>query len=92
MTLRPLLALTLALATAGCASPNPWRNPNLPKDQWARDWTGCKRQAGDSMSAFHDDDTTPDQFRDYDRAQTKKRIEAELSLCMRQLGYTPVPK
>ena len=92
MTPRPLIAAALALATAACAAQIPWRNPNLPKDQWSRDWSGCKRQSDAGMSAFHSDDSAPSQLRDYDRAQTKRQIDAELSMCMRELGYTPISK
>ena len=92
VTLRPLLALALVLGTAACAANIPWRNPSLPKEQWARDWNNCKRQSGDSFAAFHDDDNTPNQLRDYDTAQSKRQIDADLSMCMRELGYTPVSK
>lgn len=92
MTLRPLIAATLVLATAACAAQIPWRNPNRPKEQWSRDWNGCKRQSDAGMSAFHSDDGGSSPLRDYDRAQTKRQIDAELSMCMRELGYTPISK
>jgi hypothetical protein len=92
VTLRPLAVLALALTAAACAAEVPWRNPNLPKQQWAKDWNNCKRQSGDGFAAFHEDDPSPSQFRDYDRAQTKKQIDAQMSMCMRELGYTPAPR
>ena len=82
----------MVLTTAACAAQIPWRNPNLPKEQWSRDWTGCKSQAGAGMAAFHDEDGPASPLRDYDRAQTKRAIEAELSMCMRELGYSPISK
>lgn len=89
---RPLIILVLALATASCAARIPWRNPNLPKEQWARDWNGCKREAGGGMAAFHDDDSRTSPLGEYDRAQTKRQIDAQMSMCMRELGYSPISK
>lgn len=87
--LAPILAPLLLLA--GCAAPNPWMSPSIPKEQWDRDYSACRRSA-DRDSGWRDgrDDRTP--MREYERAQAKRYYDAELSACMRGLGYFPAPK
>ena len=36
------------------------------------------------------DSDTDSNFRDYDRAQAKKRVSAYVDMCMRDRGYVPV--
>jgi len=89
---RSAAILALALVTAACAARVPWKNPSLPQERWSRDWSACKRQSGGGTAAFYDDSNTPSQFRDYDRAQDKKRIDAAVAACMIELGYSPAPR
>ena len=92
------LALLLLPMLAGCASSTiPWANPSVPKDQWSRDYSGCRRYAdrdagwreeGESGSGA----SSGSPFRDYDRQQAKKRFDASLSACMIDRGYVPAAR
>ncbi len=87
----PLLALGLAALLAGCAASSvPWQNPDVPKEQWGRDWTACKRWA-EAQVGFRDDDAASP-FRDYDRAQAKRQVQGYANLCMTDRGYLPAAK
>ncbi|WP_242442970.1 hypothetical protein [Magnetospirillum sp. 15-1] len=86
------LALLLPLLLGACAAGNPWVHPQLPKDQWSRDYSACRRSA-DRDSGYRDDGRdTYSPTRDYERAQAKRIYDAELNACMRGLGYFPAPK
>lgn len=85
-----LLAVFAFLALSGCAASSvPWSNPDLPKEQWSRDWSGCRRWAEEQVG-YQESESS--QFRDYDRAQAKKRVGALAGACMRDRGYFPVKK
>ncbi|HSV29501.1 MAG TPA: hypothetical protein VLL76_08075 [Candidatus Omnitrophota bacterium] len=86
MTRFAILLPVLALS-ACAASSVPWSNPDLPKDQWSRDWASCKRWAEERVG-YQEGESS--QFRDYDRAQAKKRIDGIAGACMRERGYFPV--
>ena len=87
----PLLALGLAALLAGCAASSvPWQNPDVPKEQWGRDWTACKRWA-EAQVGFRDDESSSP-FRDYDRAQAKRQVQGYANLCMTDRGYLPAAK
>lgn len=84
-----VVSLVLLAGLCGCAARSvPWQNPSLPKDQWHSDWTACKRWAEDQVGFSDDADDSP--FRDYDRAQARRRIDAYAGQCMRDRGYFPV--
>jgi len=87
----PAFAVILILSLAGCASTSlPWRNPDVPKDQWGHDYSTCRRYA-DREAGWNEDDSSPSSpFRDYDRQQAKARYDAALVSCMTDLGYVPV--
>jgi len=75
----------------GCtAASMPWRHPDLPKDQWSRDYYACRREA-DRDSGWRDDDSSGP-LREYDRQQAKKIYNGSLSACMTGLGYVHAPK
>lgn len=81
----------IALALSACAATSvPWQNPAIPEDQWARDWSSCKRW-GESQVGYREGDSSSP-FRDYDRAQAKRQADAHASLCMRDRGYLPAKK
>jgi hypothetical protein len=90
--LRRLACLAL-LAVAGCAPARvPWSHPELPKEQWARDWSTCKREAERDIGWREDESATNNvssPFRDYDRDRAKKRVDPSVSQCMTGLGYQP---
>lgn len=86
-----LFAFGLAALLSGCASQSvPWQNPDLPKEQWSRDWSACRRWAEAQIGYREDEGSSP--FRDFDRAQAKKQIQGYASLCMTDRGYLPAPK
>ncbi len=86
------LFLLLPLLLGACAAGNPWTHPQLPKDQWGRDYSACRRSA-DRDSGYRDEERggySP--MGEYERAKAKRIYDAELSACMRSLGYFPAPK
>lgn len=84
-------AFGLAVLLSGCASQSvPWQNPDLPKEQWGRDWSACRRWAEAQVGYRDEEGASP--FRDYDRAQAKKQIQGYASLCMTDRGYLPAAK
>lgn len=86
-----LILLGLPILLTACASSSvPWQNPNVPKDQWSRDWSSCRRWA-ESQVGFRDDEASGP-FREYDRAQAKKTVAGYANLCMTDRGYYPAPK
>ncbi len=81
-----LLALSIL---GGCASSSvPWVNPDVPKDQWSKDWSNCRRQA-ERQAGFREDQQSSAAFREYDRAQMKKQIAGYANYCMIDRGYLP---
>ncbi|MDA8231872.1 MAG: hypothetical protein M0006_11090 [Magnetospirillum sp.] len=80
-----------ALVLAACAPAHvPWSNPQVPKDQWARDWSDCKRNAENAALGYGGRDSLSDApFRDYDRAAAKAQIAGSTAACMSALGYVP---
>jgi hypothetical protein len=87
--MRVVASLALMMLLSACAAaPVPWQNPSLPKDQWSRDWSACKRWA-DSQVGYQDDDSSSSPFRDYDRGRARKEMDAYAGSCMRDRGYTP---
>ncbi|HLO76720.1 MAG TPA: hypothetical protein VK196_09735 [Magnetospirillum sp.] len=91
MRLRPH-ALGLLVLLSGCApSTVPWQNPDIPKEQWSRDWSACRRWA-EAQAGYREDDGGPSALREYDRAQAKRQIQGYANLCMTDRGYTPAPK
>jgi hypothetical protein len=79
------------LLSACAASSVPWQNPDVPKEQWSRDWNSCKRWA-ESQAGYSDQDSSSSVFRDYDRTQMKRSIQGYANLCMTDRGYVPAPK
>ncbi|MBR9971245.1 hypothetical protein KEC16_05925 [Magnetospirillum sp. J10] len=91
LSLFPRLAacLCLVLAGAGCSAASvPWQHPTAPKDQWRSDYNSCRRWADEQVG--YRESEADSNFRDYDRAQARKRINAYLDMCMRDRGYVPV--
>lgn len=91
--MRPrVLTIGLLALLAGCASSSvPWQNPDVPKEQWSRDWNACRRWA-EAQVGFRDDDGGSSAFREYDRAQAKRQIQGYANLCMTDRGYLPAAK
>jgi hypothetical protein len=86
-----LLTLGLLVMMSACAASSvPWQNPDLPKDQWSRDWSACRRWA-ESQVGYREDDSSS-QFRDYDRARAKSQISGYANMCMTDRGYFPAAK
>ncbi len=86
-------ALLLILSLAGCASTSlPWKNPDVPKDQWSGDYSRCRRYADRDVGWREDDSATGSPFREYDRQQAKKRYDSSLASCMTDLGYVPASR
>ena len=91
--MKTITALALILLLAGCASTSvPWRNPDVPKDQWSGDYSRCRRYADRDVGWREDDDASASPFRDYDRQQAKRRYEQSLAACMTDLGYVPASR
>ena len=89
MQFRLAACLSLALAVAGCSAASvPWQHPSLPNDQWRADYNGCRRWADDQVG--YGEGMADSNFRDYDRAQAKKRVSAYVDMCMRDRGYVPL--
>ncbi|MBC7908030.1 MAG: hypothetical protein H7Y60_14980 [Rhodospirillaceae bacterium] len=87
-----LLALGLLVIVSACAASSvPWQNPDVPKEQWSRDWSSCRRWA-ESQAGFREDDSSSSQFREYDRARAKSQISGYANLCMSDRGYFPAAK
>lgn len=87
----PLVAGALLVLT-GCASSSvPWQNPDIPKEQWSRDWNSCRRWA-DEQVGYHEDESSSGVFRDYDRNRAKKQTQGYASMCMTDRGYVPLSK
>ncbi len=91
------LVVIIALCAAGCAPARvPWGNPDIPKDQWSRDWKACKRTAEADVVGYGDDTdisaSSSSPFRDYDRNNQRQRINSEVAACMTDLGYRPLGK
>ncbi|MBC7951300.1 MAG: hypothetical protein H7Z12_05675 [Rhodospirillaceae bacterium] len=83
-----LLALGLVVLVSACAASSvPWQNPDVPKDQWSRDWSSCRRWA-ESQAGYREEDSSS-QFRDYDRARAKSQISGYANMCMSDRGYFP---
>ncbi|TAN63047.1 MAG: hypothetical protein EPN20_10280 [Magnetospirillum sp.] len=91
--MKTLAALALILALAACAATSvPWKNPELPKDQWSRDYSACRRYADRDVGWRDDDSSSGSPFRDYDRQQAKRRFDAVLASCMIDRGYVPASR
>jgi hypothetical protein len=91
--IRLLIALGAAALVAGCAASSvPWQNPDLPKEQWSRDWSACKRWAEAQAGYREDDSASSSAFREYDRAQAKRAIQGYANMCMTDRGYMPAAK
>lgn len=89
-----VLALGLFALLSGCASSSvPWQNPDIPKEQWSRDWNACRRWA-ESQAGYREGDmeSSSSALRDYDRAQAKRQIQGYANLCMTDRGYLPAAK
>ena len=83
----------VTLSLGGCAPAHvPWANPQLPKEQWSRDWSDCKRRAEADVLGYRPEDSTPGPLDTYDRSQARRQIDASVAECMSGLGYTPVRK
>lgn len=86
MKSRIILLLSALVLSACAASSVPWQNPSVPKEQWGRDWSGCRRWAEDQVG-YQESESS--QFRDFDRGRAKKRADAMAGACMRDRGYVP---
>lgn len=89
MSARLVVCLSLVLAVASCSAASvPWQHPSAPKDQWRSDYNGCRRWADDQVG--YSESQADSNFRDYDRTQAKRRINAYVDMCMRDRGYVPL--
>lgn len=83
----------LALMLSACAASSvPWENPAIPKEQWGRDWSACKRWAEAQAGYREDSSSSSSVFAEYDRAQMKRSIQGYANLCMTDRGYLPAAK
>ncbi|RAU23501.1 hypothetical protein CU669_03975 [Paramagnetospirillum kuznetsovii] len=83
----------ICLMLPACAATSvPWTNPDVPKEEWSRDYSGCRRYADRDVGWRDDDRDTGSVFRDYDRHQAKKRYDAVLAACMIDRGYVPISR
>lgn len=89
MSLRFLFLIPVALLGACAASSVPWQNPGIPKDQWSRDWSDCRRWA-ESQVGYRDEDSSSSPFRNFDRTEAKRQASGYASMCMTDRGYVPV--
>lgn len=90
VSLRLLALGLLALVSACAASSVPWQNPDVPKEQWSRDWSSCRRWAESQVG--YREESSSGQLRDYDRARAKKQIDGYASMCMTDRGYYPAAR
>jgi len=90
---RPLRAgLLLTLAVAGCApTAMPWTHPSLPRDQWSRDLSACRRMA-DREVGWREDEGAASPFREYERDRAKGQFNAAVAGCMSEHGYLPAAR
>jgi hypothetical protein len=65
----------------------PWENPAVPKSEWSRDWTACRRWAEDQIG--YQENTSSSPLRDYDRSRAKRQADAMAGVCMQDRGYVP---
>lgn len=85
---RLVACLCLSLAVTACSAASvPWQHPTAPKEQWKADYNGCRRWADDQVG--YRESEADSNFRDYDRTQARKRINAYVDMCMRDRGYFP---
>ena len=83
-------SLLLILLLAGCAATSvPWVHHDLPKDQWSRDWSACRRWAESQVGYVENDSSM---FRDYDRSRAKKQVDGYAGMCMSERGYIPASR
>lgn len=84
-----LLACGLMVAAlAACAPRNvPWQHAGLPKEQWADDYSACRRAAENDVGWREEEGSSP--FREYDRQQAKRQVDRSTTACMRERGYVP---
>ena len=79
----------LLLLLAGCAPSHvPWTHPSLPKEQWGRDLSGCRRLA-DREVGWRDDEGASSPLREYDRQQARAQFNGAVAGCMGERGYLP---
>jgi len=92
--MKRLSVLFLLLTLAACAAKVPWTNAGLPKSQWSKDWSECKRAAEYSAGGVRDwDDVSPqDPLAEYERQHAAQRVKTEVSLCMIGRGYVPAER
>jgi len=92
--MKRLFIIGAFVSLAGCAAHAPWVNTKLPKSQWDKDWSTCKRAAEYRTSGMKDWDapTSSDPWADYDRQKAKEVISSQVASCMIGLGYLPVEK
>lgn len=93
MGMKRLAIPLLGLLLSACASSTiPWSSPDIPKEQWSRDYSGCRRYADRDVGWREDDNGSGSPFRDYDRQQAKKQYNAALAACMLDRGYVPTSR
>ena len=88
MKVRAVVCCLSFLVLASCSASVPWQHPTEPKDRWRGDYNSCRRWADDEVG--YAESQSDSNFRDYDRAQAKKRINAYVDMCMRDRGYVPL--
>jgi hypothetical protein len=85
--------LLSALVLGGCASTSvPWANPSIPKDQWSRDYSACRRLADRDAGWRDEDNASSSPFKEFDRQQAKRIYEGSLANCMIDRGYVPATR
>ena len=90
---RSVLIAGLAVGLSACAAHVPWVSSRVPKSQWDKDWSACKRAAEYNAGGGRDwDEPSSDPWAAYDRDKAKQSIGAEVSSCMIGLGYVPAEK
>jgi len=92
---RPLWAVIVVLPLVACAAAGRWENPNVPREQWARDRDACRAQARAAVEKEYGREELlgRGEERRYRLDQQMARYEAEKRTqylndqCMRRLGY-----
>ena len=92
--MKRLYILIMTVTLTACAAKVPWTNAALPKSQWSKDWSECKRSAEFHAGGFRDwDEKNPlDPFAEYERQRAAEQAKTEITLCMIGRGYVPVER
>ncbi len=94
MSIRPIIVCLALLGLAACAAKTvPWMNPDLPRDQWGKDYSGCRYHAEREAGVTdYDAGESKKATSEFDRYDMKRKADAGVAACMRDRGYVPAPR